>query len=89
MLASDLAAIGAMHALQSLGRSIPDEVAIVGFDDLPAASLASPPLSTVRQDARAAGEALIDALIESVEQGAATSRLLPVKLVVRESSGRL
>ena len=87
--ASDLAAIGAMHALQSLGRSIPDEVAIVGFDDLPAASLASPPLSTVRQDARAAGEALIDALIESVELGAATSRLLPVKLVVRESSGRL
>jgi DNA-binding LacI/PurR family transcriptional regulator len=84
--ASDVAAIGAMHALQSLGRTIPDEVAIVGFDDIPAASLSTPRLTTVDQDARRAGEALIEALIEAVEQGHAKNRLLPVRLKIRESS---
>ena len=84
--ASDVTAIGAMHALQKLGRSIPGDVAVVGFDDIPAASLSSPPLTTVRQDTRAAGEALVDALIEAVEAGSAQSRLLPVELIVRESS---
>ena len=56
--ASDVAAIGAMHALQNAGRTIPQEIAIVGFDDIPAASLSSPRLTTVDQDARRAGEAL-------------------------------
>lgn len=84
--ASDIAAIGAMHALQKLGRAIPADVAVVGFDDIPAASLSSPPLTTVRQDPRAGGEALVEALIEAVEAGSTESRLLPVELVVRESS---
>jgi DNA-binding LacI/PurR family transcriptional regulator len=84
--ASDLAAIGAMHALQKVGSAIPAEVAIVGFDDLPAASLSSPPLSTVTQDARGAGEALVEALIEGIGAGTAKSHLLPVRLTVRESS---
>ena len=63
-----------MHALQKLGRSIPDEVAIVGFDDIPAASLSSPPLSTVRQDSRKAGETLVEAAVEAVEYGDALDR---------------
>src|SRR6185369_16618300 len=66
--ASDVAAIGAMHALQSIGRAVP-EVAVVGFDDIPSASLSSPPLTTVTQDARQAAEALIDTLIEAIESG--------------------
>ena len=84
--ASDMAAIGAMHALQRIGRDVPGEVSIVGFDDIPAASLSSPPLSTVRQDSRRAGEALVEAAVEAVEYGTAKTELLPVKLVVRESS---
>jgi DNA-binding LacI/PurR family transcriptional regulator len=83
--ASDVAAIGAMHALQQAGRSVP-EVAIVGFDDIPAACLASPPLTTVTQDARAAAEALVDALIEAIETGATADQILPVRLTVRASS---
>jgi DNA-binding LacI/PurR family transcriptional regulator len=83
--ASDMAAIGAMHALQHAGRGVP-ETAIVGFDDIPAASLASPPLTTVTQDARHAAEALIDTLVGSIETGCAENRLLPVRLTVRESS---
>src|SRR3954471_17580734 len=84
--ASDVAAIGALHALQAIGRAVPRDVAIVGFDDIPAASLASPPLTTVTQDAKQAGEALVEAIIASVEQGSAVNKVLPVRLTVRESS---
>jgi DNA-binding LacI/PurR family transcriptional regulator len=83
--ASDVAAIGAMHALQQAGRSVP-ETAVVGFDDIPAASLASPPLTTVTQDPRRAAEALIDTLVRSIETGTAEDQALPVRLTVRESS---
>jgi DNA-binding LacI/PurR family transcriptional regulator len=83
--ASDVAAIGAMHALQQAGRKVPD-TAVIGFDDIPAASLASPPLTTVTQDSRRAAEALIDTLIESIETGSARDKTLPVRLTVRESS---
>jgi DNA-binding LacI/PurR family transcriptional regulator len=84
--ACDIAAIGAMHALQNRGVAVPEEVAVVGFDDIPAASLSTPPLTTVTQDARHAGEALVEAIIEAVELGGATSRVLPVRLTVRGSS---
>ena len=83
--ASDVAAIGAMHALQQSGRGVP-EVAVVGFDDIPAASLASPPLTTVTQDARAAAEALVDVLIEAIETCSTADRVLPVRLTPRGSS---
>jgi DNA-binding LacI/PurR family transcriptional regulator len=74
-----------MHALQQSGRSVP-EIAVVGFDDIPAADLASPPLTTVTQDAHGAAEALIDTLIQSIETGSADDRALPVRLTVRQSS---
>lgn len=86
--ACDVAAIGVVHALQDIGRIIPDDVAIVGFDDIPAASLASPPLTTVTQDARQAGETLIESILDAVEKGAAENRILPVRLTVRGSSVR-
>lgn len=86
--ASDIAAIGAMHALQHTGRGVPESVVVVGFDDIPAARLASPPLTTVRQDARQAAEALIDTLLEAIETGSASDKVLPVKLTVRESSAK-
>lgn len=84
--ASDLAAIGAMKALQERGRLIPQDVAVVGFDDLAAAGYASPPLTTVAQDARAAGAALVEALIERIDGCEGESRLLPVTLKIRGSS---
>lgn len=83
--ASDVAAIGAMHALQQSGRGVP-ETAVVGFDDIPAASLASPPLTTVTQDSRRAAETLIDTLIRAIESGTVEDQMLPVSLTVRESS---
>ncbi|HVU31775.1 MAG TPA: substrate-binding domain-containing protein, partial [Sphingomicrobium sp.] len=85
--ASDVAAIGAMHGLQQAGLGVP-EIAVVGFDDILAASLASPPLTTVTQDARCAAEALIDTLVRAIESGVAEDQVLPVRLTVRESSVR-
>jgi DNA-binding LacI/PurR family transcriptional regulator len=85
--ASDLIAIGAMHALRETGIDVPSEVSVVGFDDIPAASLAHPPLTTVMQDTRVAGEILVETLMRLVHDEPASDRLLPARLVVRRSCG--
>jgi DNA-binding LacI/PurR family transcriptional regulator len=87
--ASDLIALGAMHALRDAGISIPAEVAVVGFDDIPAASLANPPLTTVMQDTRRAAEVLVDTLVKSICDEPAISMVFPARLVVRQSCGAL
>jgi DNA-binding LacI/PurR family transcriptional regulator len=87
--ASDLIALGAMHALRDEGVSIPVEVAVVGFDDIPAASLAHPPLTTIMQDTRRASEVLVDTLLKSIGGEPATSTVFPARLVVRQSCGAL
>ncbi len=84
--ASDLIAIGAMRALKAAGKAIPSDVAVVGFDDIPSASLTSPPLTTIMQDVRGAGEALVETLVAQVEGREPSLRKLPGKLVVRGSS---
>jgi DNA-binding LacI/PurR family transcriptional regulator len=85
--ASDLIAIGAMRALADAGRQVPRAVAVVGFDDLPAASLASPPLTTVMQNPRRAGQTLVETLLRRIAGDDAGNEVLPVQLVVRGSSG--
>jgi DNA-binding LacI/PurR family transcriptional regulator len=84
--ASDLIAIGAMRALVENDLDVPHAVAIVGFDDIPAASLAHPPLTTVQQDYRRAGEVLVDALLKQIRNEKADTTALPAKLVIRKSS---
>jgi DNA-binding LacI/PurR family transcriptional regulator len=75
-----------MRALADAGRRVPQDVAVVGFDDQPAASLTSPPLTTVAQDARQAGEALVNTLIALLRGEDPHPPALPVRLVVRGSS---
>mgnify|MGYP002014549784 FL=1 len=84
--ASDLIALGAVQALKDRGRDVPGDVAVTGFDNIPAAAQTSPPLTTVQQNARAAGEALVDTLIARIENQAVAPELLPVELILRESS---
>lgn len=84
--ASDLIAIGAMRALAEAGRRVPDDVAIVGFDDIPAASLTSPPLTTIMQDLKAAGALLVETVLAQVEDRPLPSATLPTRLVVRRST---
>lgn len=85
--ASDLIAIGAMRELQEQRIKVPGDVAVVGFDDIPAASLASPPLTTVMQDTRAAGEILVETLLRSIRNEPVEEKVLPTRLVVRRSCG--
>lgn len=84
--ASDMIALGAVRALAGSGRSVPDDVALVGFDDIPAASLAQPPLTTIRQDYARAGELLVDMLIRQIDRRPTAPTLLPPELVVRKST---
>lgn len=85
--ASDTIAIGALAALAELGLKVPEDVAIVGFDDIPAASLTHPPLTTIAQNYLLAGETLVDTLLRLIRGEAVASVTLPGKLVVRRSSG--
>jgi DNA-binding LacI/PurR family transcriptional regulator len=85
--ASDLIAIGALKRMRQAGIDVPDEVSVVGFDDIPAASYFTPSLSTVRQDTREAARLLVDNLIDQIEGRPASSHLLPMKLLVRGSCG--
>jgi DNA-binding LacI/PurR family transcriptional regulator len=87
--ASDLIALGAMQALRDHGVSIPAEVAVVGFDDIPPASVANPPLTSVMQDTRRAGQALVETLLKLIDDEPATPTVLPTRLVVRQSCGAL
>ncbi|WP_147653849.1 LacI family DNA-binding transcriptional regulator [Vulcaniibacterium gelatinicum] len=85
--ASDLIAIGAMRALAEHGRHVPWDVAVVGFDDIPMARFANPPLTTVYQDTSRAGELLVETLLRQIRDEPVQSTMLPATLVVRKSSG--
>lgn len=85
--ASDLIAIGCMMALEESGYTIPDDIAVMGFDDIPMSAYTHPPLSTVRQDTHKAGELLVENLLKLVEGEVIESQLLPAELIVRGSCG--
>lgn len=84
--ASDLIAIGAMRALVEAGLALPRDVALIGFDDIPAASLTSPTLTTVMQDLKGAGELLVDALLGRIDGRPAGRCILPTRLIRRQST---
>jgi LacI family transcriptional regulator, galactose operon repressor len=88
--ASDMMAMGAMRAVQAAGLSVPDDVAVVGFDDIAIAAMATPSLTTVRQEKARLGELAANTLLRQMEEGANgsidTNITLPVTLVVREST---
>ena len=85
--ASDLIAIGAIRALQLRGIEVPRDVSVIGFDDIPAATLANPPLTTIAQDTRLAGELLVDGLLSQIRGERAEPQMLPTRLIVRRSCG--
>jgi LacI family transcriptional regulator len=88
--ASDMMAVGAIRAAQAAGLRIPDDLAVVGFDDSQLAELVDPPLTTIRQDTVGIGAAAGRALVEQIENPDVTPPVLtlPVELIVRASSGR-
>jgi LacI family transcriptional regulator len=90
--ASDAMALGAMRALREEGIKVPDDIAIIGFDDLPYSAHAEPPLTTIRQPILRTGsmaaETLID-ILEHPDESYARHIILPVELVIRESCGAI
>lgn len=83
---SDLLAMTAINALTQRGCRVPQQVAVVGYDDIEVASYFSPHLTTVRQPLVKASEAMVDSLLAIAAGQKAESRQFPPYLVVRESS---
>jgi DNA-binding LacI/PurR family transcriptional regulator len=86
--ASDHLAAGALGAIRSSGRSVPGDVALVGFDDSAIAEATDPPLTSVRQPIEDMGGELVRLLAEAIERGGRTTRhvLLSTELITRGSS---
>jgi LacI family transcriptional regulator len=89
--ASDMMAVGAIRALHAAGLSVPEDVAVAGFDDMPFAARATPPLTTVRQPVHRMGVVVAETLIDMIEHpdpAPAPRRIvLPTEIVIRESCG--
>jgi LacI family transcriptional regulator len=88
--ANDSMAVGVLHALRKAGVRVPEEIAVAGFDDIPIARFASPPLSSVRHDIRKLGERAMSRLLAELrgdESSRAAREVLAYRLVLRESTG--
>ena len=83
---SDLMAIAAIEVIQRSGRKVPEDVAVVGYDDLSIAAYNNLPLTTIRQNIPLAGRLLAQNLIQYLQTGVVTNVTLPVELVVRKSA---
>jgi LacI family transcriptional regulator len=93
-VASDSMAIGALKAVRQAGLRVPQDVALVGFDDVPVATAVEPALTTVRQPIERLGSMAAELLLALIENGseeqASIHRIvLPAELVVRDSCGAL
>jgi DNA-binding LacI/PurR family transcriptional regulator len=92
--ANDQMALGLLRALAEAGRSVPEDVDVIGFDDLPDAANYRPPLTTIRQDFTALAHRAVDALVSDIEGGpdgrdgdpAAEASVIPTSLVLRSST---
>ena len=89
--ASDRMAAGALNAIRAAGLVVPDDIALVGFDDMPLAAEMEPPLTTIRQRPEKLGAAALSLLLDVIaEPGSAPKRtILPTELIVRASCGSL
>ena len=83
-------ALGALEAARAAGRRVPGDLSIVGFDDIPFAALANPPLTTVGQPIRQLGEQAADLLLQVIEKGVtpAVDSLRPAQRAAAQRADR-
>lgn len=86
---SDVMAIGAMRLVREMGLKIPEDVAFVGFDDLPLASLSDIQLTTMRQPVAQFGAQAVEILLDQIQNGNTFPRrvMMDTELIIRESCG--
>jgi len=88
---NDLIAIGAIHAIEGAGLRVPEDVAVVGYDDIHMAGFSKPRLTTVRQPIKEMGKTVVEQILHCINTGNnldQTSHLVfPMKLVIRDSCG--
>lgn len=87
--ASDMMAVGALRAIQAAGLRVPDDIAVVGFDDIPFAERLTPSLTTMRQPIHQMGEVAVKTLLDLLEHPDMGPQhvILPTQLMIRESCG--
>lgn len=85
--ASDLIALGAVRSLLKAHRRVPDDVAVIGYDNIQLSAYSHPSLTTISQDMNKAGRLLLSKLLSAREGSAMRSERLPTELIVRESCG--
>ncbi|GAA4894858.1 LacI family DNA-binding transcriptional regulator [Streptomonospora salina] len=84
--ANDLMAVGALQTLRKAGRRVPDDVAVIGFDDIEAADFTDPPLTTLRHPVVDQATAMVGLVLTPPEERTRDRVVLPTELVVRESA---
>ncbi len=90
-VASDLMAVGALKAIREAGLRVPEDIALVGYDDVELARFTDPPLTTVRQPISELGRVAVQLLLRQLEEGVREPQrvILPTELVIRSSCGAL
>jgi LacI family transcriptional regulator len=90
LCSNDWTAIGALHAIDAAGMGVPEDISVVGFDDIPLASYLRPPLTSVRMSAGDVGSTAFDALLHLIggESLEGDVYQVPTRLVVRASTAK-
>jgi LacI family transcriptional regulator len=88
---NDLIAMGAIHALERAGLRVPEDVAVVGYDDIHMAGFSKPGLTTVRQPIKEMGNTVVEQILHSIESDSTLDQachlVFPMKLIIRDSCG--
>ncbi len=88
---ADIMAVGIMAGIQQSGKKVPEDISVIGFDDINLCQLSSPRLTTIHQDAPLKGKLAVEFLIDLLENNPIENReiILPVRLVERDSVNSL
>lgn len=90
VVGSDLIAYGIIKSLKSHGYNVPDDISVIGFDDLESSKYVEPALTTIRQDLKRIGECAAESLIDIIENNTRKGNIvLPVELKIRDSCKRI
>ncbi len=85
--ASDVLAMSAIHAVRGMGKTVPTDIPIVGYDDVGQAAMSTPPLTTINQNITRGGEMMVDMLLKKMAGESVNSAYTPTTLIVRQSCG--